>query len=89
EKVDCLKILALNDRFAFAMKNENRLALQSYFCAYLEAQKEDVRRVYEINKAGKIVYQHPEPTTPSFSNSYAVLSKDIERVLAEKSTYIG
>ena len=89
EKMGSLKILALNSEIGLGMKNSNYSSLQSALKAFISAQGSDIERVYQINKEGKIIYRYPRMNEEAILANNSMLKTDIERVLRDKTSYIG
>ncbi|OGO77040.1 MAG: histidine kinase [Clostridiales bacterium GWB2_37_7] len=89
EKMDSLKILALNNEFGLNVKNENKPSVQAALEAFINAQEKDIQRVYQINKTGQSIYQYPTMDAEAATENNSMLKSDIERVLREKTSFIS
>lgn len=89
EKMDSLKILALNSEIGLGMKNANGPSVQAALNAFIDAQGDDIQRVYQINKMGQIVYRYPKVDAEAALEKNMMLKADIERVLEDKTSFIS
>ncbi len=89
EKMDSLKILALNSEIGLGMKNANDSSVQAALKAFVDAQENDIQRVYQISKEGRILYRYPRMGEESALEYDAMLRADIERVLRDKTSFLS
>ncbi|MCG8483759.1 MAG: response regulator [Clostridia bacterium] len=87
EKMDGLKILTLNEEFAYGVKSGDITSIQSALNAFVEAQNHDIQMIYEIDSSGEIIYQYPNKAINS--EIELLMKDDIERVLKNKTQYIS
>lgn len=89
EKMDNLKMLALNSEIRNDIKNSNYSSLQAALEAFIKAQGSDIERVYQINKEGQIIYRYPEMKAKDIPANNSLLKADIESILGDKTSYIS
>jgi len=89
EKSDSLKILALNREIGSGMKNESNTSVQAALTAFAGAEGNDIARVYQIDKTGRIIYRYPDADRESALDYDKLLEEDIENVIKSKTSYIS
>jgi two-component system cell cycle sensor histidine kinase/response regulator CckA len=89
EKADSLKVVGNNRQLADSIDKVNGISEKNFLKAYYDAQKDAIQRVYVINKAGKMVFQYPQPDEKLMPKINAMLQTDINRVIHNQRSMLG
>lgn len=90
EKLESLKILALNHDFRIHLETFDPAVLRQYLQAYVTAQSEDIRRVYLTDRTGEVIYQYPGTLdTLEVIQNKALLQEDILKTLQTQKSWIS
>lgn len=88
-KSDNLKILAGNRDVALGVAGLDSAGLRHAFEAYYQAKQDSVQGIYEVSKAGEIVYMYPMVAGKKAGEVRDMLHEDIQKVLKEKKSFIS